>query len=441
MARTDDGGVFETTPKPLPWQSSAAANGANGANGGSERRSSMPPPPPFRTPRSAGAATTPAPATARPSRPRGRDVVDEEAAAFTAPRPNLAPPDSPPPEQGRARRHGHGFAFWFFLVFFAALLAGIFGGAIWFLRQVNPPGAPGPEVTVTVPAGMDRDGFVDLLASEGVVTSKFAFDVYLRVETLPTVREGDYVFNAPSKFSDVLDVLRRPPEVKKVKVTFPEGFTVRQVTERVAKEVPGVTAQQFTQAMAAGTVRSKYMPADITSYEGFLFPDTYLFAEGSSAEDVLQAMVTQFDKVADEVGIGSVPGVAPYDVVKVASMVEREARVDEDRAKIARVIYNRLNAAMPLQIDATLLYAAPPGTEPSQLNYKQDGPYNTYTRKGLPPTPIANPGRASLDAAAHPEAGPWLYYVLSDKDGHHTFNENLKDHEKARADARARGVF
>lgn len=327
------------------------------------------------------------------------------------------------------------------LVLVGAIVVGAVGFVVWFSRQTSPPGAPGSEVTIEIPAGMDRAELVDLLADNGIITSAWAFNLYSKVNTPPEVKAGRYEFAAPSSFGDVYEVLRRPPVKETFKVTFPEGFTVRQVTERVEAQVPGVTAEQFEQAMAAGTVRSKYMPEGVPSYEGFLFPDTYVFPEGTGAEDVLSAMVTQFDEVADEVGIANVAGMSPYDVVKVASMVEKEARVDEDRAKIARVIFNRLEARMPLGIDATYLYALAPGTLPSDVNWKTNSPYNSRVRTGLPPTPVSNPGRASLEAAAHPESGPWLYYVLTDEAGRHAFTTSLAEHNAAVADAKARGVF
>lgn len=411
------------------------ATSGKSSSGGGVFETAYPPPAYVYT----GAGTPPAPedGAATVGAEPEEDTFEDVAAT---PRPHRPPAPAPPVRGGRKRRR-HRLVLWLVLGLLVAVVSGAIGFVLWFARQASPPGAPGPEVTIEIPAGMDRAALVDKLADNGVITSAWAFNLYTKVNTPPEVKAGNYLFAAPSSFGDVYEVLRRPPVKKTFKVTFPEGFTVRQVTERVAAQVPDVTAEEFEQAMAAGKVRSKYMPSGAPSYEGFLFPDTYVFPEGAGADDVLEAMVTRFDEVADEVGIADVAGVAPYDVVKVASMVEKEARVDEDRAKISRVIFNRIEARMPLGIDATYLYALAPGTLPSDVNWKTNSPYNTRVRPGLPPTPVSNPGRASLEAAAHPEAGPWLYYVLTDKDGRHAFTTTLAEHNAAVADAKARGVF
>lgn len=367
------------------------------------------------------------------------DVSAPRSGRVAAPR--VATPTPRARTATAAPRRRRSLGFWVFLGICAAVLLAVAGFAVWFLRQANPPGAPGEEVGIEIPAGMSRTQLVDALADKGVITSAWAFSIYSKLNTPPDVKAGDYLFHAPSSFGDVYAVLRNPPNKKTFKVTFPEGFTMRQVTERVAAQVPGITTEQFEQAMVAGEVRSRYMPPGVPSYEGYLFPDTYVFEEGTTPDEVLGRMVERFDEVAGEVGIGNVPGMSPHDVVKVASMIEKEAEVDEDRPKIARVIYNRLNARMTLGVDATYLYALAPGTDPNKVNWKTDSPYNTRVRMGLPPTPISNPGRASLEAAAHPADGPWLYYVQTDKEGHHAFTTTLAEHNAATADAKARGVF
>lgn len=367
-----------------------------------------------------------------------------EAGAASAPAAPPAPVTrAPAPAHAAATtpHKGRGRGLWVFVGICVLLVVVLAGFGIWFMRQVSPPGAPGDEVSVEIPAGMGRTELVDTLADRGVVTSPWAFSLYTKLNTPPEVKAGNYLFHAPSSFGDVYRVLAAPPAKKTYKVTFPEGFTVRQVTERVAAQVPGISAEQFNQALNDGKVRSKYMPPGAASYEGFLFPDTYVFEEGMTADDIIARMVTRFDEVADEVGLGAVTAVSPYDAVKIASMIEKEAELDEDRPKISRVIYNRLAAHMPLGVDATFLYALPPGTNPANVNWKTSNPYNTRVRTGMPPTPIANPGRASLEAAVHPADGPWLYYVQTDKDGRHAFTTTLQEHNAATADAKARGVF
>jgi UPF0755 protein len=187
-----------------------------------------------------------------------------------------------------------------------------------------------------------------------------------------------------------------------------------------------------------------------------MFPDTYQVAGNEDETSVVRRLVAQMNAIGQKVGLDLAPqkvGYSPYQVLVVASMIEREAKTDEDRALIARVIYNRLAAKMPLQVDATLFYgqdASLPFDKLKAIN----SPYNTYLVQGLPPTPIANPGRKSIEAALAPAANPdpkdcpkgkpcaWLYYVLMDKTtGKHAFATNLADHEANVAKARAAGAI
>jgi UPF0755 protein len=172
--------------------------------------------------------------------------------------------------------------------------------------------------------------------------------------------------------------------------------------------------------------------------EGFLFPVTYDFDPGTTATQALAAMVKRFTQEAADIDLVAKADdlkVKPYDVLKVASIVEREGKTPDDYAKIARVIYNRLAKDMPLQMDSTLQYAL--GSRKTALTLKDianPSPYNSYTHKGLPPTPIANPGDASLQAALAPQDGDWLYFVAF-KDGTTKFTNNYKAFVKLKADA------
>lgn len=345
-----------------------------------------------------------------------------------------------------ARRRRHGPLFWAFLVVVlgALVTVGIIG--YWFLRQIDPPGPRGREVVVAVPAGLSENQIATLLASKKIVTSAGAFRLYTRVRKTGTVREGEYVLYERESMPDAVSTLRRGPRVVTYKVMIPEGFTLGQVAARVGKEIPGISEDAFLRAAGSGKVRPKFAPENLQSMEGFLFPDTYLMdkteARKSGGADMLLAkMVNQFDAVAAQIGIDKVPNVTPYDVLIVASLVEREAKVPEDRPQVARVIYNRLNKKMALQIDASLLYGKPKGTKLTSSDLKTDAPYNTYTRKGLPPTPICDPGKAALDAAAHPSAGTALYYVLVDASGRHAFTDNYQEFLRLKKEAKDKGLL
>jgi UPF0755 protein len=203
------------------------------------------------------------------------------------------------------------------------------------------------------------------------------------------------------------------------------------------EEVLGIPARPFLAAAGSGEWSlPPYLPEDAESLEGFLFPETYRFVEGTTrAKDVIGRLLEQFGTEAETLPWANAEalGVTPYEVVVIASMIEKEAKLPEERTLIAGVIYNRIEAGMVLGIDATLLYDDP--TPDGQLSFsdlEHDSPYNTRINAGIPPTPIASPGRASLEAALNPADTEFFYYVLCGEDGHHEFGVTLADHERNR---------
>jgi UPF0755 protein len=271
---------------------------------------------------------------------------------------------------------------------------------------------------------------------------------------------------------NVLARLRTPPGQTYTKVTFPEGFTVGQMAQRLDTSIDRLSADEFMAALGSGTIRSPFQPPGVTSLEGMLFPDTYQVSNAESEAQVIERMIGLMERVAEQEDIVSrsaALGRTPYETLIIASMIEREAKVPEDRAKISRVIHNRLGFAaldpdnpFPLQIDATLLYGRDlAGLDPempfSELR-RIDGPFNTYLRPGLPPTPIANPGRASIQAALNPAPNPpagdpicaelpdetkcsYLYYVIADENGGHVFAATDWQHERNVEAARQAGLL
>jgi peptidoglycan lytic transglycosylase G len=218
------------------------------------------------------------------------------------------------------------------------------------------------------------------------------------------------------------------PPSPKLGIVFPEGMTVRQMTDRVAavrkiaiakRHVrPVLTAKAYA-AAAAHTPPPRGF-AGAKSLEGFLFPSLYQFGASSTAADLIGLQLANFTRQWTKVGVGSRD---PYEVLIVASMIERETVAPEERALVAAVIYNRLAKDMPLGIDATLRYGlGVPGTRPlTKTQLASDSPYNTRRFKGLPPTPIGNPGLASMQAAARPANVDYLYYVRKPDKVHHFF--------------------
>ncbi len=312
----------------------------------------------------------------------------------------------------------------------AAVLAGAAGLGAW---SVAPAGR-GDPVVVQVPPGADAARVAEVLYRHGLLRSRLAFRLWARGWGLEDrLQAGEYRFS-PSE--GVVDILRRlaAGDVVHHRVTFPEGFSARQVAERLDR-LGLVDAEEFLREV--GRADRHWIPQmhgnTTGSVEGYLFPDTYSFPRGLPAERAVAAMVARFRDVTGPLWDLPRPlGLSPHEVVTVASLVEREARHDFERARIAGVLYNRLRRGMPLQVDATVLYAL--GRHKERVLYRDlevDSPYNTYRTAGLPPGPIANPGLASLQAALQPEAHDYLYYVAR-PDGTHVFSRTLAEHERAR---------
>jgi UPF0755 protein len=219
-------------------------------------------------------------------------------------------------------------------------------------------------------------------------------------------------------------------------MTVPEGFTVGQTAERVA-EATNVTAEEFDAAAAGGDYQVSIIPAEKQgNLEGFLFPKTYELALDVSAREVVERMLSQFQIEVVDLDWTKAEdlGVTPYEVITIASLIEREAVLDDERPLVAAVIFNRLNAGMRLQIDATVQYALPQWKD--VLTYEDletPSPYNTYLNYGLPPTPICSPGKRSIVAALNPADVDYIYYVATGDGGHFftsDYNEFLEVKEE-----------
>ena len=340
----------------------------------------------------------------------------------------------------------------------AILLAGLAGW--WVVRELNPSGN-GETVTFTVDAGDDLDAVIDGLAAADLIGNRAVFSWYVRSRGGLEPAAGYYRLERGASAGDVVETLATPPSDTFVNVTFPEGFTIEQMGERLAEKVPHLSAERFVAAASDGSVVSALGKKGTATLEGLLFPDTYQVAGDSTESGMVARMVGTMENVAtkqvDLAGGARLLGRTPYEVLIVASMIEKEAKVAADRSKIARVIYNRLAAGMKLQIDATVKYVSDPAL-PWADQKATDSPYNTYRFEGLPPAPIANPGRASIEAALAPAPPPapgdeacaglargtkcdYFYYVLIDEDGRHRFATTLAQHEANVAEAIASGVL
>lgn len=289
-------------------------------------------------------------------------------------------------------------------------------------------------MVVEIPAGADASRVAALLHRHGLVRSPLAFRVWARWQGAEgRIQAGEYRFSPQEGLPSILRRLVTG-DVVRHGVTIPEGFSARDVARRLA-DLRLADERAFLEEVGrADRYWIPEMEGNATgSMEGYLFPDTYWFPRGLPPERLVAAMLARFRQATAP--LWSLPrplGLTPHEVVTVASLVEREARWDSERARIAGVLYNRLRRGMPLQVDATVLYAL--GQHKERVLYQDlevDSPYNTYRRAGLPPGPIANPGLASLRAALQPEAHDYLYYVAR-PDGTHAFTRTLAEHERAR---------
>jgi UPF0755 protein len=311
---------------------------------------------------------------------------------------------------------------------------------LWAHRQLFPSGTnTSNQIVFDVPTGSSTSTIADQLEKKGVISNAFLFKLYVRWKGAGPFKAGTYRFPQHARADEVVRTLEAgplPPPTKRF--TVPPGLNLRQVPAQIVKDVPTLSVDKLNQALTDGKVRSIFQPQG-QGIEGFLFPDTYDIGEGADEHVAVQTMVAQFDKVASSVDLQDAQarvGHSPYEALIVASLVEEEAKVPEDRPKIARVIYNRLAKGMPLGVDATLCYLKderPCVLHASDLASKS--PYNTRTNPGLPPTPISNVSQASLEAALNPDPGDELYYVLDPNlpPGHHFFTNNAAEFEAAKA--------
>lgn len=321
------------------------------------------------------------------------------------------------------------------------LLSGAAG--FWAVRQINGTGG-GEEVAVEVPMGSSTARIAAILDDRGVIDNARLFRLYLRFTGAGSFQAGAYTFRKGQAYGDVVEVLEGGPELDFDRLTIPEGFTLAQIANRVGR-LPGRSAERFLAVARSGEVRSRYQPAGSTNLEGLLLPETYDFDPGDDERAILTRMVQSFDAAAAEVGLDQAEariGLSPYEAVIVASMVEEESKLEDERPKVATVILNRLEKGWALGIDATIRYALARPTQPlRKSDLAKDNPYNTRLRKGLVPTPIAAPSRSALRATLAPEAGPWMYYVLIDKSGRHAFAVTDAEFARYKAEAKAKGLL
>jgi UPF0755 protein len=287
------------------------------------------------------------------------------------------------------------------------------------------------KVRVVVPTGASVRVAADSLASHGIVASSRLFRAYAWVRGGDrSIRAGTYVLRRGASWETVLQSLRAGRGIVRI-VTIPEGYSLSQIVPLLANRL-GVPVDSVRAAVRDTALLAR-LDVPTPTLEGYLFPDTYSFPDGTTAREAVDAMVQQFEhqwKPAWTARLDSI-GMSRNDVMALASIVEKEAKLPEERPVIAGVYMNRLRAGMLLQADPTVQYALP--EHEARLLYKDlkvESPYNTYKHKGLPPGPIASPGAPSIVAALYPAHVPYRYFVAA-PDGHHEFRVAFSEHAQA----------
>jgi peptidoglycan lytic transglycosylase G len=315
------------------------------------------------------------------------------------------------------------------------ILVAVAAGGWWLYTGVNTPykGYDAAEQFVEIPQGAGSVAIAKRLADAGVVHDANSFRAALWLTGKGRrLQAGEYRFDQPVTARQVADKIARG-EVYVRPITFPEGWTIKQMAALYESKGFG-PAQDFTAAAKNGALVSAIDP-EAKDLEGYLFPDTYALPRKATAEQLVSRMVTAFMKALtpELMDKAEARGLSVRQFVTLASIVEKETGNKEERPLVAAVYANRLKIGMPLQCDPTVIYALDrAGRYNGNLtrdNLQYDSPYNTYRYPGLPPGPIASPGRASLAAAAEPAAAGYLYFV-SRNDGTHAFASTLEEHNR-----------
>ena len=295
------------------------------------------------------------------------------------------------------------------------LVAGVF---TWW-QLVMPPAAFPRNSFVIVRSDAPVSVIAEELSEQAVIRSPLAFSLYMRVTGADrSVHAGRYLFEKPLTLFEVADRIKTGETgVKSIRVTFPEGYSVREMGIELERALPDFDRTRWEEVAVP--------------YEGMLFPDTYFFEPDATAELIVERMRATFDEktAALQTEIGE-RALALSDIVIMASLIEKEANTPEDRRIVSGILWNRLRYEMPLQVDAVFGYIRGiPGYVPTGDDPEMDSPYNTYRNRGLPPGPIANPGLDALTAALYPMSSDYFYY-LTGTDGQMYYAETFEEHKR-----------
>jgi len=308
------------------------------------------------------------------------------------------------------------------LLFLATL-----GFAAWLAWAVYTPVAPGGQKFVLLRPGSTTRKIASELKQAGIIRSEKAFVIWHALHRKRSLKAGEYLFEKTASLEEVHNRLARG-DIYVHTVVIPEGFTMFEIADAVAEAGLG-RREEFLKIAQSETDLIQDLAPEAKSLEGYLFPDTYEFTRTQSMHDIVAAMVHHFRQVAASIGLNS----DVQQTVTMASIVEKETANPDERPMVASVYFNRLTKRMALDADPSVIYAELlAGTYQGALHHADmavNSPYNTYRFPGLPPGPIANPGKSSLEAAMHPGVSDYLYFV-SDGNGHHRFARSLEEHNR-----------
>ncbi|GAB4260178.1 MAG: endolytic transglycosylase MltG [Thermincola ferriacetica] len=324
----------------------------------------------------------------------------------------------------------------FLLALFLGLTAGV--GYNQYVNGLKPVASDhGAEIKLTVPTGATTGQIADLLKEKGLIKNSFIFRVYARLHRFDgKLKAGNYTLNTSMSLPQIMSKITGG-SVEYITFTIPEGFNTRQIADRLAAKNL-INKEVFFDLVANGDFDYDFLnglPNNEKRLEGYLFPDTYKVTATTTEREIIDMMLARFAREATPEFRQKAQklGLTLHQAVTLASIVEREAKVDKERPKVAAVFLNRMKKGWKLESCATVQYAL--GQPKARLLNKDlqiDSPYNTYKYSGLPPTPIASPGRASLQAAVNPANVDYLFFVVS-QDGRHVFSRTLAEHNRAKA--------
>lgn len=322
------------------------------------------------------------------------------------------------------------------LIVFAVLLLAVAGLALYVRHEWRTTGSTAEGGTVEIPRGLGTREVVGLLHDKKVIRSADSALLYIfYTRARHKLQAGEYAFDRPMTIPEVIGKLVSGAVVLH-KFTVPEGLTTEVIAQKWQEQGFGA-AEEFSDAAAAATDLVQRFDEHAVSAEGYLFPETYSFPKHTTARQAVEAMIARFQQIESKLQQTASADKWPlnlHDTVILASLVETEAAVPDERPMVASVYLNRLNRHILLQCDPTVIYALERvskyrGTLTlADLHF--NSPYNTYMKPGLPPGPIANPGYASLLAAIQPATTKYLFFVRT-VESRHTFSESLTEHNRA----------